>query len=104
MNGNYLRGYRVERRAKERLEKLGYLVVRSAGSHSPVDMVGIGVNDIKLVQCKSMQFGKPYNPRAELTALSALTAPQNASIELWVYEQRKGWHDYYARLAVKEGQ
>ncbi len=97
----YQVGYRVERRAKAELESRGYLAIRSAGSHSPIDLVGVGIKDIKLVQCKSIRYHAPYNPKAELLKLSSVTAPENASLELWVYEQRVGFKVYYARLAVK---
>lgn len=35
---NYQRGAIFERRVKARLEACGYFVLRSAGSHSPVDL------------------------------------------------------------------
>lgn len=41
-NLNYLRGRSREYKIKQELEKEGYvLVVRTAGSHSPVDIIGI---------------------------------------------------------------
>lgn len=56
VNKNYVRGRAFEYRAKKYLEKKGYLVIRSAGSKSPFDLVGISLNinnpDVVLVQCK----------------------------------------------------
>jgi len=54
LNRNYLSGARFERRVKKYYEDLGYFVVRSAGSHSPVDLVAIR-NDGRpvFIQCKT---------------------------------------------------
>ena len=35
------------------LESLGLLVVRSAGSHGPVDLVALGESKVFLLQCKA---------------------------------------------------
>jgi len=55
---NYERGRNFEYRVKRFFEKLGYFVVRSAGSHSPCDLVCIKpdlssfCSCVRLVQCK----------------------------------------------------
>jgi Holliday junction resolvase len=49
---NYQRGATFERRVKKDLEECGYFVVRSAGSKSPVDLVGIKNGMCVLYQCK----------------------------------------------------
>ena len=49
---NYARGANFERRVKKMLEKDCWFVIRSAGSHSPVDLVAIKRDEIKLIQCK----------------------------------------------------
>ena len=49
---NYKRGADFERRAKEFLERIGYAVVRSAGSHSPADLVAMRHGELVCVQCK----------------------------------------------------
>jgi Archaeal holliday junction resolvase (hjc). len=41
MNKNYIKGRNKEYRIKRRLEKEGYYVIRSAGSHSYFDLVAI---------------------------------------------------------------
>lgn len=38
-NRNYLNGYAKELRIKHKLESEGWFVIRSSGSHSPVDLV-----------------------------------------------------------------
>jgi len=56
VNKKYNRGRSFEYRVKKYLENEGYLVVRSAGSKSPFDLVAISLKvyqpQILLVQCK----------------------------------------------------
>lgn len=54
MNGrNYQNGAALERQCKKRLEANGYAVVRSAGSHSPADLVAMRKGRATLgIQCK----------------------------------------------------
>ena len=49
----YRRGYEFELRVKKALEKRGWVVWRSAGSHSPVDLVVAKRREWWLVQCKA---------------------------------------------------
>lgn len=53
-NSNYIKGRRKEYRVMNDERKLGNLVLRSAGSHSPIDVVSIDVKArvIKFIQCK----------------------------------------------------
>ena len=60
-NKNYNRGRAFEYRVKKYFEDKGYLVVRSAGSKSPFDLVAIptkeyeednGFSNVLLIQCK----------------------------------------------------
>lgn len=50
----YSRGADFERRVKSDLQKHGWLVVRSAGSHGEVDLMAMGpeLTDRALIQCK----------------------------------------------------
>lgn len=57
VNKNYLKGANFERKIKDEYEKQGYLVIRSAGSHSIADLIAIpSKNTINwkpiLIQCK----------------------------------------------------
>jgi Holliday junction resolvase len=38
---NYSRGYSLENKLKKALERKGYLVLRSSGSHTPIDLVAL---------------------------------------------------------------
>jgi|TARA_R100000501_G_C2621130_1_gene114372 Holliday junction resolvase len=55
MNKNYVKGRRKEYYIAEKLKKEGFdIVQRTAGSHSPFDIIAIDTNRkrISLVQCK----------------------------------------------------
>ena len=51
-NASYKSGRRFEYRVRDVLKELGYEVVRSAGSHSPADLVAFGRGYVLAVQCK----------------------------------------------------
>ena len=53
-NPNYIKGRKKEYKVMNDERKLGNHVLRSAGSHSPIDVVSIDVSArvIKLIQCK----------------------------------------------------
>lgn len=50
--GSRGRGANFERRVWKLLERSGYFVVRSAGSHGPADLVAITNGELLLIQCK----------------------------------------------------
>jgi len=50
---NYRRGYAFELRVKRSLEKRGYFVVRSSGSHGPADLLAVSKDGkVLAIQCK----------------------------------------------------
>lgn len=53
MATNYTRGATFERKVAKNLEDWGYVTVRSAGSHSPADIVAMHRGSIVCVQCKT---------------------------------------------------
>lgn len=53
MATNYQRGAVFERKVARNLEECGYVTVRSAGSHSPADVVAMQDGTTVCVQCKS---------------------------------------------------
>lgn len=63
VNKNYVNGRRFEYKVKKYLEKMGFLVMRTAGSHSPFDLVAVEsynkglvtstTSIILFVQCKN---------------------------------------------------
>jgi Holliday junction resolvase len=59
MRTNYHRGAEREHYIKKKLEKQGYFVIRSAGSHSPVDLVALKKGEIRLIQSKKSKYVRP---------------------------------------------
>ena len=52
MTSGYVRGRRFEYKVKKLLEERGYIVVRSAASKGPFDLVALRFGEILLIQCK----------------------------------------------------
>ena len=72
---NYDRGANFERRCQKRLEKEGWFVIRSAGSHSLIDLAAFKGGEVILVQCKT--DGKlSINEREQLKELARMTCCQ----------------------------
>jgi len=73
-NRNYVNGRAKEYYIKKKEEKNGCLAFRSAGSHSPVDVVSINTTTktIRLIQCKpkSMSENKKNKIKEENIGLN----------------------------------
>jgi len=56
-NSAYQKGYKVELKAKERLENMGALVIRSSKSRTPIDLIAIFPfsHEIWLIQAKKKE-------------------------------------------------
>ena len=95
MATSYQRGRTAEYRSKKWLENEGYLVVRSAGSHGPIDLVAIpadtteeGYFATRCVQVIQVKAGY-CNVGAELDRLAALPiAHVSRCLHVW----KKGAH------------
>lgn len=85
MNANYRRGVRAEYRTMRLLEAAGYTAFRMAGSHSPVDVIGLSRLGLRLVQVKSGRAG--VTP-LEREALKTLERPENSTVEVWRWKDR----------------
>ena len=57
---NYINGRAKEYRVKKKLEQRGFVVIRSAGSHSFADLVAINPKKLEIVfiQCKPKNFSE----------------------------------------------
>ena len=89
---HYEKGRATEYWARDKLRQSGYLVVRSAGSKTPIDLVAIGALEVRLIQVKRVQGEKCPSFAAELAELSALEVPPNCVKELWVFvEGKRAW-------------
>lgn len=60
-NRNYVKGRRLEYEVKQYLMQKGWFVVRSAGSHSPFDLIAIKDGVVSLIQCKNSKINS-INP------------------------------------------
>jgi len=91
MRSRYKRGYEIERRAINELKRLGYLAVRTAGSHSPFDVIAINECEVRLIQVKSCRaFSNSIFNRA-LFDYAGFEFPEGCSKEIWIWEYRKGF-------------
>lgn len=72
-NANYIKGVAKERRIVNEARELGLISFRSAGSHSPIDVVIINFDSkiIQLIQCKPDTISKTKKAQLE-AGLSAL--------------------------------
>ncbi len=82
----YQRGVRLEYLARDVLRQQGYVVVRSAGSHSPVDLAAFNTREVLLVQVK--KAGQSL--RLTLQQLRAWPTPRHTRKQVWVYEPARG--------------
>jgi Holliday junction resolvase len=67
-NKNYIAGRRKEYKIMKQLRNIGYdIVIRSAGSHSPVDIVAISTKNkhMRFIQCKPKSMSD--NAKEKLT-------------------------------------
>lgn len=78
-NKNYKRGRAKEYRIKKQLEHEGWFVIRSAGSHSPVDLIALyraikgpaGILQVRLIQVKPKSGYLKPEERKEKAELEA---------------------------------
>jgi len=98
---NYSRGRDTEYLARNLLVLHGYQVVRSAGSHTPIDLVAWqdGGHPL-LIQVKrnSRHLDRTLLVEREyanvIRSLREMPRPIKADVELWVWAPLKGWHFY----------
>jgi len=96
----YKRGYVLESDIKWKLEKQGYYVIRSAGSHRLCDLIAIPnkamMDDKPLcIQCKKTTIPNqiPRVSKKELEALKELEKNYNVKVLLAIRYRMKGrWH------------
>lgn len=76
-NRRYEKGARFERRVVNYLKADGFNAARTAGSKSPVDVVGWGNNEVYFIQCKAYVSGKPTKKDFEkLRRAATVSGPQ----------------------------
>ncbi|MGB9866584.1 MAG: hypothetical protein ACPLPR_01555 [Bacillota bacterium] len=89
---NYRRGYLAELKAMEALRAEGYVVARTAGSHSPFDIVAVGPQGVRLIQVKrAKRKALPSLLKAATEELRAVPSAQGVRCEVWFWVDRKGF-------------
>ena len=90
---NYRRGVETERKIMAILEEAGYVAVRTAGSHGPVDVIGIGPTGVRCIQAKRSKEPTGWESEFEqaMDTLRELPKIPSVSYECWVWVDRKGW-------------
>jgi Holliday junction resolvase len=83
---NYKKGRALEYECKKVLESMGYFCIRSAGSHSPADIVAAKRGQILLVQVQKQS----HLPREKERALKA-ACKQAGAIGLFAYKRLGSW-------------
>ena len=85
VNHQYNRGRAKEYRAMEMLRTEGWVVGRSAGSHSPVDIFAAKEGRVLLVQVKG---GEARAKKEELMELVKWAEAFDADAEVWHFKGR----------------
>ena len=88
-------GHDRERQCVKELTERGYMAIRSAGSKKMWDVLAVGPNDIKLIQCKKMNknIQSCIAPKAVIEEMRNSPAPNSGVVtkELWTWVNRRGW-------------
>ena len=82
---NYRKGRAAEYKTQRLLEAAGYQTFRMAGSHSPVDVIGVDGLGLRLIQVKSGRAGVTPLDRE---VLKGLQRPKNSTVEVWRWKDR----------------
>jgi len=90
MNKLYRKGYYYERKVRQFLINRDYLVWRSPGSKSPIDIIAIDdKGNVRLIQVKSHKNIK----KEELETLKELAKKYekvpNVEVELWIFNKEQ---------------
>jgi Holliday junction resolvase len=84
-NQNYVRGRSKEYKVMTMLRSEGWVVMRSAGSHSPVDVLAAKLGVTLLIQVKN---GKARMKAEEAKELVKWAEAFNADAEIWHFKGR----------------
>lgn len=96
---NRRKGAEIEYEAMHTLERMGYIVMRSSGSHGPFDLCAIDDDHVRLIQVKASEDAVRPADILALQALCKKLAPC-CSVELWV---RHGPKSFTAKLLCRNG-
>jgi len=88
---NYRRGYLAELKAIETLAKAGCVAARTAGSHSPFDVIAVSRAGVRLIQVRRVKTGAHGAAEKATDGLRSLPVPPGISREVWVWLDGHGW-------------
>lgn len=89
-NKNYAKGRRLEYSIKKKLEKEGFTVFRTAGSHSACDLIAVNQKTIRFIQLKSSKKErKPYDSETDKFIKYLPRLPFGFHRELWIKVPRE---------------
>jgi hypothetical protein len=92
MTTNYARGRAFEYRVRDIFIGLDYLVLRSAGSHTPIDLIAIDVHrKVLFIQC---QRGRWF-AKAKLAELRKVANRVHATAVIACRSKQRGKVDFY---------
>lgn len=101
---NYSRGYAAEMRMVHKLRDAGYYAIRTAGSHSSVDIIAANGQHVIFLQVKRQKNGPPRNYVGALWELKALHTPPcvEKRVALWIDEEER-WYEISDVPQTKNG-
>ena len=80
---NYAAGRRLEYLARDELRRQGYVVIRSAGSKTPIDLVALNDREVLVIQVKK----DAGDVKAAIASLAALVLLVGVRREVWMRER-----------------
>ena len=90
MNKLYQKGYYYERKVKQFLISRNYLVWRSPGSKSPIDIIAIDdKGNVRLIQVKSHKNIKKEEVQTLKELAKKYENVPNVEVELWIFNKRQ---------------
>jgi Holliday junction resolvase len=95
MSKSYRKGYQIELLCKQRLQKMGFIVIRSSRSLTPIDLVAINPkeHEIWLIQAKREEapadLAKLEERFSELRKLGG-----SYTVRTFVYMRKKRKYDF----------
>ena len=92
-NKNYKRGVEKERLVIEQLEEVGYIAMRTAGSHGMFDVIATGPS-VRFIQVKRIEKGNNWTSEynKEVEKMKELYKPDGSiTYEYWIWEDYQGW-------------
>lgn len=90
---NYSKGRRREWAAIKFLTDSGFTAYRTAGSKGAFDVIAHDDKCVRFIQIKSES--KKTSRLSDISSIEAISVPECATKELWVFRDYVGWHTVY---------